>query len=105
MFSGWIWTGLVFRQGLRALLEASSRRQRAALFYYWEPDMLLPPRNDYLRLNFEDPIACRSSGATSLYPPNRACDFEAGGVHPNDHVNMGQSSNDTFPTAMSVATT
>ncbi len=27
----------------------------------------------------------------------------AGGVHPNDHVNMGQSSNDTFPTAMNVA--
>jgi fumarate hydratase class II len=25
-------------------------------------------------------------------------------VHPNDHVNMSQSSNDTFPTAMSVAT-
>ena len=27
-----------------------------------------------------------------------------GAVHPNDHVNMGQSSNDTFPTAMHVAT-
>lgn len=26
-------------------------------------------------------------------------------VHPNDHVNMGQSSNDTFPTAMYVAAT
>lgn len=26
-----------------------------------------------------------------------------GPVHPNDHVNMGQSSNDTFPTAMHVA--
>ncbi|MBN8828671.1 MAG: class II fumarate hydratase [Sphingobacteriia bacterium] len=25
-------------------------------------------------------------------------------VHPNDHVNMGQSSNDTFPTGMHVAT-
>jgi fumarate hydratase class II len=25
-------------------------------------------------------------------------------VHPNDHVNMGQSSNDSFPTAMSIAT-
>ncbi len=25
-------------------------------------------------------------------------------VHPNDHCNMGQSSNDTFPTAMHVAT-
>ena len=24
-------------------------------------------------------------------------------VHPNDHVNMSQSSNDTFPTAMHVA--
>ncbi|RMH27159.1 MAG: class II fumarate hydratase, partial [Planctomycetota bacterium] len=29
--------------------------------------------------------------------------LEAGGVHPNDHVNMGQSSNDTFPTAMHLA--
>lgn len=26
-------------------------------------------------------------------------------IHPNDHVNLGQSSNDTFPTAMHVATT
>jgi fumarate hydratase class II len=26
-----------------------------------------------------------------------------GAVHPNDHVNMGQSSNDTFPTAMHAA--
>ena len=29
--------------------------------------------------------------------------LDAGGVHPNDHVNMGQSSNDTFPTAMHIA--
>ncbi len=26
-----------------------------------------------------------------------------GGIHPNDHVNMSQSSNDTFPTAMHIA--
>ena len=25
-------------------------------------------------------------------------------IHPNDHCNMGQSSNDTFPTAMHIAT-
>ena len=25
-------------------------------------------------------------------------------VHPNDHVNLSQSSNDTFPTAMHIAT-
>lgn len=29
--------------------------------------------------------------------------LDKGGVHPNDHVNMGQSSNDTFPTAMNVS--
>jgi fumarate hydratase class II len=29
--------------------------------------------------------------------------IRSGGVHPNDHVNMGQSSNDTFPTAMHLA--
>ncbi len=29
--------------------------------------------------------------------------IKSGGVHPNDHVNMGQSSNDTFPTAMHIA--
>lgn len=25
-------------------------------------------------------------------------------VHPNDHVNMGQSSNDSFPTVMHIST-
>ncbi|MEO0512472.1 MAG: class II fumarate hydratase [Planctomycetota bacterium] len=30
-------------------------------------------------------------------------DGGSGGVHPNDHVNMGQSSNDTFPTAIHLA--
>src|SRR3954468_22726841 len=30
---------------------------------------------------------------------------EAGAVHPNDHVNASQSSNDVFPTAMHLAAT
>ena len=30
---------------------------------------------------------------------------ENGGIHPNDHVNMGQSSNDIIPTAIHVAST
>jgi fumarate hydratase class II len=40
---------------------------------------------------------------------NRAIDILGGKlgsktpVHPNDHVNMSQSSNDTFPTAMHIA--
>ncbi len=29
--------------------------------------------------------------------------LKSGGVHPNDHVNMGQSSNDTFPSAIHIA--
>ncbi|MDP6153883.1 MAG: class II fumarate hydratase [Phycisphaeraceae bacterium] len=33
----------------------------------------------------------------------RLSDPDADRVHPNDHVNMGQSSNDTFPTAMHIA--
>src|SRR3990167_5266906 len=41
--------------------------------------------------------------------PNRAIEILGGEmgskkpVHPNDHVNMSQSSNDTYPTAMHVA--
>src|ERR1051326_7295848 len=41
---------------------------------------------------------------------NRAIEFVGGvlgskqPIHPNDHVNMSQSSNDTFPTAMHIAT-
>jgi fumarate hydratase class II len=39
-------------------------------------------------------LACRAAGSEiGAQAP----------VHPNDHVNMGQSSNDTFPTAMHVA--
>lgn len=40
---------------------------------------------------------------------NRAIEIKGGElgsktpIHPNDHVNMGQSSNDTFPTAMHIA--
>ena len=40
---------------------------------------------------------------------NRAIEISGGKlgsktpIHPNDHVNMGQSSNDTFPTAMHIA--
>ena len=41
---------------------------------------------------------------------NRAIEMTGGdrfgkdkAIHPNDHVNMGQSTNDTFPTAIHVA--
>ena len=51
-------------------------------------------------------LVCRARGAAvgSSKDPAYIGDKETGaGVHPNDHVNMGQSSNDTFPTAMHIA--
>ncbi len=51
-------------------------------------------------------LICVASGAAigSSKNADYIGDKETGtGVHPNDHVNMGQSSNDTFPTAIHVA--
>ncbi len=47
-------------------------------------------------------LICLSRGAP-IGSSKNAEYLKAGGVHPNDHVNMGQSSNDTFPTAIHVA--
>ncbi len=47
-------------------------------------------------------LVCLARGAEIGSSKDNAY-LEAGGVHPNDHVNMGQSSNDTFPTAMHIA--
>src|SRR5205807_7844250 len=44
------------------------------------------------------------SGTSSHTNANEVIATLAGeGVHPNDHVNMGQSSNDTFPSAVHLA--
>src|ERR687893_2641286 len=45
------------------------------------------------------------SGTSSNMNANEVIAALAGeGVHPNDHVNMGQSSNDVFPSAVHLAT-
>ena len=62
------------------------------------------------------PLSVRQTGSgtqsnmnTNEVISNRAIELLGGEigsktpVHPNDHVNMGQSSNDTFPTAMHIA--
>ncbi|MGI9430166.1 MAG: class II fumarate hydratase [Bythopirellula sp.] len=50
-------------------------------------------------MNANEVIAALANDKLGLGATTKA----AGGVHPNDHVNMGQSSNDTFPTAMHIA--
>ncbi|MFZ4575836.1 MAG: lyase family protein, partial [Phycisphaerales bacterium] len=47
-------------------------------------------------------IVCQRRGR-AIGSSKDPAEIKAGGVHPNDHVNMGQSSNDTFPTAMHLA--
>ncbi len=47
-------------------------------------------------------LVCLARGE-AIGSSKNAAYLQAGGVHPNDHVNMGQSSNDTFPTAMHVS--
>ncbi len=47
-------------------------------------------------------LVCQARGAPIGSSKNQSY-LDAGGVHPNNHVNMGQSSNDTFPTAMHLA--
>ncbi|EFJ46939.1 fumarate hydratase [Volvox carteri f. nagariensis] len=49
-------------------------------------------------MNANEVIARRAAEILAATSPNGAT-----AVHPNDHVNLGQSSNDTFPTAMHVA--
>src|SRR5262249_22936407 len=74
-------------------------------------------RRDNLRLDSEFPLYIWQTGSgtqtnmnVNEVISNRAIEL-AGGVlgskepiHPNDHVNMSQSSNDTFPTAIHIAT-
>src|SRR5918911_436650 len=43
------------------------------------------------------------SGTSSNMNANEVIGNLAGGAHPNDHVNLGQSSNDVFPSAVHLA--
>ena len=51
-------------------------------------------------MNANEVIATLANQRLAGGPKGPASDTK---VHPNDHVNMGQSSNDTFPTAMHIA--
>jgi len=50
-------------------------------------------------MNVNEVIANRANQIIQEKYPHT---FEENIVHPNDHVNLGQSSNDSFPTAMHI---
>ena len=96
----------------RSLYAASGRRPR------WK-DLMAHVANEVVagRLDSELPLYVWQTGSgtqsnmnVNEVISNRAIQLVGGTlgskqpVHPNDDVNMGQSSNDTFPTAMHIAT-
>ena len=48
--------------------------------YWWEPDALVGPDSRFVRLNFDDTVACQSGKTYAQYPNNTACDFAPGNL-------------------------
>lgn len=94
-----------------AIIDAAARIERGDLpgaggmMRHFPVDVFQTGSGTSTNMNVNEVIAnlvCLAKGAPIGSSKN--ADYIAkGGVHPNDHVNMGQSSNDTFPTAMHVA--
>jgi fumarate hydratase class II len=78
--------------------ETSSLRDAAGVMEHFPIDIFQTGSGTSTNMNANEVIANLAARASGM--PIGAKDP----VHPNDHVNMGQSSNDTFPTAMQVRT-
>jgi fumarate hydratase class II len=84
----------------KAIIDAASDVAKGELDKHFVVDVYQTGSGTSSNMNANEVIAnrvCQKAGK-----PLGSRDFP-GAVHPNDHVNMGQSSNDTFPTAMHVA--
>mgnify|MGYP000491600339 FL=1 len=83
------------------LADAIARAAREVLDGRWDDHFPLPV--------WQTGSGTQSNMNANEVIANRACELLGGTlgsrdpVHPNDHVNRGQSSNDTFPTAMHIA--
>ena len=76
-----------------------------AIAYHFPVDIYQTGSGTSTNMNANEVIAnlvCLQRGKP-IGSSKDAAYLKDGGVHPNDHVNMGQSSNDTFPTAMNIA--
>ena len=84
---------------------ASGLTERGGIARHFPVDTYQTGSGTSTNMNANEVIAnlvCIARGA-AIGSSKDASYLEKGGVHPNDHVNMGQSSNDTFPTAMNIA--
>ena len=88
----------------------SSRPKKSALIARAADEVIAGRLDDHFPLRiWQTGSGTQSNMNANEVISNRAIELAGGEmgskspVHPNDHVNMSQSSNDTFPTAMSIA--
>ena len=90
--------GLIDAKTAEAIIQASQELQQGKLHDHFVVDVFQAGAGVSFHMNSNEVIANRASellgGARGEYKH----------VHPNDHVNYGQSTNDVFPTAMRLAT-
>src|SRR5690625_4219351 len=77
----------------QAITEAAARVERGELDDHFPIDVFQTGSGTSSNMNANEVIATLASDAAGLQ------------VHPNDHVNASQSSNDVFPTAIHIAAT
>lgn len=90
--------GLIDRKTADAIVAAAKEIQAGKLHEHFPVDVFQAGAGVSFHMNSNEVIANR---AAELLGGNKG---EYKHVHPNDHVNYGQSTNDVFPTAMRLAT-
>ncbi|MDR9449865.1 MAG: lyase family protein, partial [Acidimicrobiia bacterium] len=88
--------GFVDSDKAKAIRQAADEVMAGELDGQFPVDVFQTGSGTSSNTNSNEVIAHRATVLLGAEPGSRA-------VHPNDHVNFGQSSNDTFPTAMHVA--
>ena len=83
---------------VKAMLDAAREVAEGKLDDQFPIDVFQTGSGTSSNMNVNEVIANR---ATEIYGDDRFAVEKT--IHPNDHVNMGQSTNDTFPTAIHVA--
>ncbi|WP_442482794.1 class II fumarate hydratase [Aeoliella sp. SH292] len=91
--------GKLDRKLAEAIIAASAEIAEGKHNHQFPVDVYQTGSGTSTNMNANEVIAALANEKLGLGATTKA----EGGVHPNDHVNMGQSSNDTFPTAMHIA--
>jgi fumarate hydratase class II len=97
--------GLLDGPRAEAIVRASEAIARGEHDQHFPVDVFQTGSGTSTNMNANEVIAnliCLDRGAP-IGSSKDASYLEQGGVHPNDHVNMGQSSNDTFPSTLHIA--